>query len=222
MEWLDELNRMMKPLAEGQYDAPIAMGSAGLGIWGLISNALEANRRQKAQRSMQNLAMSPLDISAFYRPATDIENRVQRNAVAAEYAARGLGDSSAGSIGIGESLAKTERERYNSAVQQAIAARQASLNGMSGSASLNPGAMNWGDPFKALADYQKAQQTKKINDAWLARTREAEIRSAGQGAGQAYNFGNFGGYGRGDTSFYPAQAPPEKYGPNDTYGMGNY
>ena len=136
-------------------------GSMGLGAAGLITNALEANRRLGLQKEMQRAVQNPVSPDAFYQPMTDIEQRMLRNSLAAEQGQAGLGDSAYGRYNIAESMAKTQAQRYQDAIKAAQQAQQTRLQGYGGYGGMNmlsPGQMQWGDPFKAMADYQ-AQRT---------------------------------------------------------------
>lgn len=168
-----------------------AAGSAGLGTFGLISNALEANRRKKMQEQYFKAASTPADPNQFYRPMTDIEQRMLRNALAAELQGRSVPmDSAYASGSIAESMAKTEGDRFLNAAKLAEAAKQNQLAGYAGVGNLSPGPIGTADPFAGLAALN-TRNTLRRTSAGMQPNQPIQLTADVQNPnlGQRFNFG---------------------------------
>ena len=133
--WEDMSNtatNWLQPLTSGQWDAPMALGGAGLSLAGNIGSIFEYLNQQKQYKDYQAKANAPVNWQQFYQPMTADYQRVMRNAIMAEAASRGLPADSGYSTGImADSLAAKNNELMTKAMELGNQAKSTQLQGLS-------------------------------------------------------------------------------------------
>ena len=180
--WGNTIAEWLKPLAEGKWDAPLALGGsvAGLGgVFGGIADYVKQNQQNKAYR---NAANAPVNWQQFYNPMTADYQRILRNSTAAELAARGIpADSMATTSAISDVLAGKNNELMTKAMELGTQAKNAQLQGLYGANQSNPsyakilGSIgNFMQPLSAYAQNQKALAARKaIEDKYMSGPGQA-------------------------------------------------
>lgn len=121
LDWMDML----------MGGAGIATGAGAIAQG--IGQAGAYEDQQKAARRLRGVAQQPLDPMQFYRPMSEAERVAFQRSIKADLASRGIPfDSSYATALTSELMAKTEGERWNAAVQQAISGRQTVQSGLVG------------------------------------------------------------------------------------------
>lgn len=168
----------------------LALG--GLGSIGGILSLIQGQKQLRDQRRAieragrssavtEQRALAPIDPMQFYRPATDEWNRAYRNAQAAEWASGGKPlDSFAWNEYIATKMGERSDMAMSKAIDQAIAARNAELGGLSQSGATGAAGLYkdlpkfdytslMGLPYAVLADRVK-RRTKGYDEPPAAST----------------------------------------------------
>lgn len=175
-EWL-------KPLSEGNWDAPMALAGSGLGLAGNIGSIFEYLNQQKQYKDYQAKANAPVNWQQFYTPMSTDYQRVMRNAIMAEAASRGLPADSGYATGImADSVAAKNNDLMTKAMELGNQAKSTQLQGLSTGFAQRPSyatvLASLGKFMDPLAAYRKQQ-------AALVARKNLEDKYAPQQTGQA-------------------------------------